>query len=496
MSVFSRSSPDRRLSWRDVFLLAGLVIFSLAVYIALSARVYRVGFPLDDAWIHQTYARNLALYAEWTFLPGEVSAGSTSPLWTLLLAIGFLLNLSPYIRTFALGAVLLLGTALLFEQILRRTLPDYQPEFPWAGCLVATEWHLIWAAFSGMETLLHTLLILLVMYFLLAGTQNFRAVGIVIGISVWARPDGITLLVPLALAILINSGSLSERVNRLLKLAFGFSIFLLPYLVFNLALSGAPMPNTFYAKQAEYVNWQLASIGERLFYFALQFFQGISIVFIPAFVQKIVFAVRQRAWKQILAAAWMLGYIFLYVSRLPVYQHGRYLMPALAVFLLIGVSGYFENLAQLKQPRFKNVRSAYISLLLVLQVLSFVFGGLTYARDVAYIESQMVDTARWIDVNISKSARIAAHDIGALGYFGHHSIVDLAGLISPDIIPIMNDEIRLAEYLDAHDVNYLVAFPRWKPLLSVKGESLFTADYNSDAQAGLGRMVVYTWGRP
>ncbi len=61
--------------------------------------VFRPGFPLDDAWIHQTYARNLALLAEWAFIPGQLSAGSTSPLWTILLApgtwIGLALTIGP-----------------------------------------------------------------------------------------------------------------------------------------------------------------------------------------------------------------------------------------------------------------------------------------------------------------------------------------------------------------------------------------------------------------
>src|SRR5690606_36632405 len=67
-------------------LLAALVV---AAYLAASAAGGYVGFPLDDAWIHQTYARNLGQHGEFAFVLGQPSAGSTAPLWTALLAVGY-----------------------------------------------------------------------------------------------------------------------------------------------------------------------------------------------------------------------------------------------------------------------------------------------------------------------------------------------------------------------------------------------------------------------
>ena len=491
-----QSGPDKFLSRKDVLIIAVMVLISLAVYLTFSAVTYRIGFPLDDAWIHQTYARNLALRGEWSFLPGELSAGSTAPLWTILLSIGFFLHLSPYIWTYFLGGLLLFGISILVESILRLTVPRYKPNYPWAGCFFAVEWHLVWAAFSGMETILHIFLILFVMGILLARSRSYLVAGIIIGISIWVRPDGLTLLGPLFFAVFLTESSLSARLNALLRLALGFGVFFFPYLLFNLAISGTPMPNTFYAKQAEYIGWQSSPFGERLVFFALQFFQGVSIVLIPGFIQKIITAVRERAWGLLLAVAWMFGYIFLYLLRLPVYQHGRYFMPALSVFLLLGFSGFLENMALLRIPRMQAIRTVFLGTLFIILFISFVFGGYTYSQDVAYIESQMVDTARWVAENVPQAGKIAAHDIGALGYFGQHSIVDLAGLISPEIIPIMNDENRLSDYMDDHNVQYLVAFSGWRPTLTLRGKRLFSASNNPYDQGELGNMVVYGWGQP
>ena len=75
-----------------VWINLALALFSVGLYVFLASRTQAVGFPLDDAWIHQTYARNLAELGEWSFVPGVISAGSTSPLWTFLLALLHLIS--------------------------------------------------------------------------------------------------------------------------------------------------------------------------------------------------------------------------------------------------------------------------------------------------------------------------------------------------------------------------------------------------------------------
>jgi hypothetical protein len=58
-------------------------------------------------------------------------------------------------------------------------------------------------------------------------------------------------------------------------------------------------------------------------------------------------------------------------------------------------------------------------------------GANRYAQDVAIIQTEMVETALWISDNTPPESLIAAHDIGAAGYFANRPLVDLAGLISP-----------------------------------------------------------------
>src|SRR3989304_6994673 len=152
--------------FRVALLLACLAGLSLGGYLLASWVMFRPGFPLDDAWIHQTYARNLAERGEWAFLPGQNSAGSTAPLWSFLLTFGYWMRLSPYIWTYWLGWGLLSALAIVGAYGFGVLLPDRLDWRIWAGVLLVLEWHLVWSAGSGMETLLMSLLILVVLVWL------------------------------------------------------------------------------------------------------------------------------------------------------------------------------------------------------------------------------------------------------------------------------------------------------------------------------------------
>src|ERR1043165_6973286 len=247
------------LNWRiDPWVIIALAaLIAVLFYLITSALIFQIGFPLDDAWIHQTYARNLAEHAEWAFRLGERSAGSTAPLWTVLLSLGFLVGLSPYVWTYLLGWAILTLLAVYAEYVARQLVPLYKSRIPWVGLFFVFAWHLTWAAVSGMETLLHGLIIFVVLSMLISHTPRYLTLGLLTGLSIWVRPDGLTLLGPILFVALLSENTWRLRAEAALKTLIGFGSLFLPYLLFNLALSGNPMPNTFYAKQAEFAPFWL-----------------------------------------------------------------------------------------------------------------------------------------------------------------------------------------------------------------------------------------------
>ncbi len=488
---------ENHLARRDALVLAGIVLLSVGFYLGLSGLYYRIGFPLDDAWIHQTYARNLALRGEWAFIPGKPSGGSTAPLWSALLAIGFWIRLAPYAWAYLLGAMALWGISVLGEKGVRRLVPSYRPRFPWVGAALALEWHLVWAAVSGMETLLYALLVTAVLVAIISGYQKYAILGLLIGLSIWVRPDGVTLLGPLVLVLLLSQPSWAKRLRALANLGVCLGSLFAFYLLFNLIVAGSPWPNTFYAKQAEYTLYLQAPFLQRIGSEFLQPLIGVGVVLLPGVVVTIVSAVRRRAWGVLAATAWFAGYLLLYAWRLPVtYQHGRYVIPAMPIFFLFGLAGLVDfGLNHGRRWRWVVPLSWRVATGIVLLIF-WGRGASAYAQDVAVVESEMVATAKWVSVNVPPDALVAAHDIGALGYFGQHDLVDLAGLVSPNVIPFIRDEQQIAVYLGERGVDYLVTFPDWYPSLTSNLPSIFTTGAPYAPAFGERNMAVYRWSGP
>jgi hypothetical protein len=459
----------------DVRLVIALAALSAVLfYLIMSALIFRVGFPLDDAWIHLTYARNLAEHGQWAFRLGERSAGSTAPLWTLLLSLGYLLSLAPYIWTFFLGWLVLTALGISAESAARRLVATYKSTAPWVGIFFVLAWHLTWSAVSGMETLLHGLLAFLVLSALIAGTRRYLALGLFAGLSVWVRPDGLTLLGPIFFTVLLVESTWSSRGNAILKTTLGFGALFLPYLLFNLALSGNPMPNTFYAKQAEYeAFWLSRPFLERLTQYILPIIASPFLVLIPGVVIWLSKIIRARNWGALAGVIWFFGYIALYFMRLPAYQHGRYLIPALPILYFWGMMGFLEYATSSRA--ISRIVFLWQALLAVLCAVFAVVAARQNAHDVYWIESEMVETAKWVRSNVPPDALLAVHDIGALGYYIPNPIVDLAGLITPDVVPFIRDEARLQVFLSETSSDYLIVFRSDYPNLTSDLVPVFVA---------------------
>ena len=126
-------------------------------------------------------------------------------------------RIAPLWWSHVLGLASLLGLGVAAEVMTRRQVEEYRPRMPWIGMLIAAEWHMLWAAVSGMETALYTALATALIAALVAGTRNYAALGLLTGLSVWVRPDGLTLIGPVLIVILLGqvSRGVADARNRI-----------------------------------------------------------------------------------------------------------------------------------------------------------------------------------------------------------------------------------------------------------------------------------------
>lgn len=474
------------------------------------------GFPLDDSWIHQTYGRNLAQYGEWAFIPGIPSAASTAPLYTLLLAAGYFLGVDYLLWTHLLGALALAAAGILGARMAEKLLPETRFIGIITGAAIIGTWHLIWAAASGMETMLFSTFTLTLLYAAwreigVGAETNFvvgrRGVifGVLAALATLTRPEGIMLagLVGIAMLLARPQGSWTRVAVWSIGAAGGFLICIAPYLLINLQITGGLLPNTAGAKQAQFAPLiALKSYPQRFSDLLIAVIVGGQVVLLPGVL--LFTLLKLRDWRKdrrvvlyLVAPLWSVALIALYAARLPMYsQHGRYVIPALPALIVFGVVGTIWLLLTGQQIMILRVVSRVLTITAALLFAYFglITGPQTLQRDVQIINEEMVASAYWIRDNLDPAQLLAIHDIGAVGYFASRPIFDLAGLVNPEVIPIINDEEPLWEMMRERGAVYLMAFPDQVPGDDVRDQRLcpiYTTGGTASPNAGGANMTVY-----
>ncbi len=464
---------------------AVVVAVLLAEWRALGAP----SFPLDDAWIHLVYARNVQRHLAWTYFPGTPpSAGSTSPAFTLLEAIGLGAGLGGTAVALGIGLLAHAAFLLTFAAFARRRLGGAWATL--AVALVAFDGRLIALAVSGMETSLFLLLGTLALLAHDAG--RFRWRGLALGLGVWTRPDA---LIP-AGAIAMD-GWLARRASpepdpaRRAWLGWAaFAGLVVAWAGWNLVTGGSPMPATFAAKLAFYGGTSRAAflLGD----VARTFASGGWALLLPfaaaavAHEANVWRARRPSPARAALATAIALP--LAYALLLPFsHRFDRYLVPALPPLAVASLA--MARAACARWPRAGALAMPFAAAALGLHGLAFANTGSLVTEFARHHLEVHARAGRWIAANTPADAIVATHDVGAVAWFGERRVVDVVGLVTPG----MATHLRRSDYrawlrgeLDRRDVTHVAALDEWLPVEGV--EPLFTAGSGPDA------MRVTAWG--
>lgn len=486
-----------------------LLLIAACALTALYVMAAGGNFPLDDSWIHQTYARNLAQTGQWAFIPGELSAASTSPLYTVVLALGYALNIPFRLWTHGLGALALALTGMIGMRLAERFAPEVKRVGLLTGLALIFTWHLIWAAASGMETPIFALFTLLLIWLGVRRADSDAApmrsavlFGAVAALTTLTRAEGVLLVGIVGVAILLVRPS-ARTLLWGVTAGIAFVVVLAPYLAFNLSVTGGLLPNTAAAKRMDatplFQQTLLWRIGDLLTPLAA----GGQIMLVPGMIAYAVGVTRRvrtdrRAIMALVPLVWGVALILLYATTLPLnIQHSRYLIPALPSLIVAGVIGTAWLMRGARSSVVARVLTRVLALSSLLIIVGFAFGlGLqAHVQDVTIIDQEMVASALYLADNIPPQDLLAVHDIGAVGYFAPRPILDIAGLVTPETIALAFDDAGMWDFLRERGARYLMGLENQVPRLTDNAPALcleFTTNGEAAIRAGGSNMTIYS----
>jgi hypothetical protein len=400
----------------------------------------------DDTFIHLQYARNLATGNGLVFNVGEHVYGCTSPLWVTLLADAMLIGLDGLQFSRILGFASTLISVGLFLQLLRRTIRDPMLRalgtIAWAGHAWMIRWSL-----SGMETPLAVALVLAGFVAFTEGRQwGSRPVrtGALWSLAALTRPEAGLLLLIWSGALLIDTDN-RDSLRRMVAGIFPAAAIYGSWLLFARFYFGTFWPQTLAAKTAGGTStlYQIDSLWRQV-----RIIGATDAVFVVAIVAGMLIATRWPTWhrpsaQRFIPWAWLLGLPALYAARgVPVIS--RYLVPLLPVLQWQAwrvIERWWigdDEMAPVRRRQAMVVATAIVVAVLAQNLIVYRTTVLPQVRTFTpAIEGSLVKWGKWFRANSPPGASIAAPDIGAIGYFSERHVVDLAGLVTPAMMPYL-----------------------------------------------------------
>ena len=473
-----------------IFFFAAAVCALIFLAIARSENKFW-GFPLDDPWIHLCFARNLVEFGSFSYFRDQlVTSGSTSPLYTALLAALYVFSKNEFIISYILGILFFCLSALAFFKLACRDFYSGAAAGAAAALLLALQPRLALIAVSGMETTLFIFIIIGALYFY--KTAGSRGMGIMLGLVLWCRPDGIILWVAIAADYLLqrllrddsDAARTSMRTDKGMMTAFAIALIMAAaYGVFNYTLSGELFPNTYKAKLTYYgaAPWQLFLQRDVLAYFSSRELFPLSLFFCIGAGCSIYALLRGRYRPFHIYLIFFCGFVAAYCLRLPfAHRFGRYMMPLIPCYIMLSLAGLGAAAAGTARLFKKDIAGNMLWCACVAAALMTACSSINgYAREYAhfckYHNDRHVAAGKWIDAHLPQEAFIATHDIGAIAYYGKRKILDMVGLVTPEIIPHIRDEqfnTYLEQYLNRNKITHIAVLTSWLEI--VNSNSLFS----------------------
>ena len=475
--------------------LARILRLCLAIAVFAVAGYAMRGYITDDTFIHLRYAENLLEYGEFSFNPGQHSYGATSPLWIFGLALLLKLGLSPFAAAAVLGGLSGVFVLILVDKIVSRLTFSEGWKALFLVAVVTDTWFVRWS-WSGMETPLATAMLLVLLWPLFSGGDvgwgltrgplwhRYLAWGGAAGLAGLVRPE-FMLIGLLALPLLLwfeyfragaTGGSEARFRARphkpVIAAASGWLMVVGPWLIYAWFAFGRILPGTASAKSSGAAANPLVVLGylwqavkmlgavQGVLWVGLQVLIGFVLIRNSRVGEPGLWPRPYRENEEIESAAgdgpwsvwgpvalvgiavvWTVALLGGYALR-QVWIISRYVSPLAPVLLLamgLIAEWLMRGTAIDKKSLWvgRRIIFGFVALNIAFNVWLFTSQVVPHARQFPVgVRECYLDLGHWLRDNTPDDAVIAALDIGAIGYASERQVLDLMGLVSPEVLEL------------------------------------------------------------
>lgn len=458
------------------------------------------GALLDDTWIHVRFAESISKGDGLMYNAGEVTPGATSPLWVLILGAIYAIT-TPGIDAQVETAIVLSAFWHVATVLVITGFGSWVTRRAWvgllAGLLTAFTGRYVWMGLSGMETTAFTALSIAALWSHVDDMRGKRVfgwrTGTLAALATLARPEGYLLaaligfdafmLVPLRDWIFGAAWWQRVKVGWRGILSYGMLAGTYPFA--SWLMTGHWLPNTFRAKSQ--LGEQFPDFPQTYFWTPRADHGWVVIAF--AGIGLVMLLWREWTRRDHAGAAWVvwpLAFVLAMLFLGPdnyIINHGRYVSPAIpfhALLAAVGV-GVVSTAAQRIVRRVGRLQWArwVIPAALGVLLVTVVFERGRYVRDavandVHQLVAMHVMAGEFLRDHTAPDETIALNDVGAITHISDRRVLDMMGLVSPQVLDAIADtdrftcphDLQLVRVMLNDPPALIAIFPWFYPCLS------------------------------
>ena len=420
-------------------------------------------YALDDPYIAMAMAKSLSQHGVWGITQFGFTSSSSSPLFTVVLAILYRLFGVNIWTPLAISWLSGLATIFVSNRIIERYIVDTAHRtLALIAFGVATPLYAI--GLVGMENSLHMLLVLLFLLWMDEGCQ--LQLGLVSGLMIVARYESVFVLAPACLVM-----AYIRRWREMVSCIAGAMLAASSYGIYSIAHGGEFLPNSVLIKGVE------SGLSPVFLGIIINLLQGASLLFLVLMllVASVQLWNRERRLATLAFVVAIAGIGHMAGARMgSSYRYEAYIVgsAALAVVCIAPRLSIFSNAGKYAF----SILGLMATCAVCYRSIDAAVSMPQYSRGIYLQQWQM---ARFLSTYLPQSF-VAANDIGAISYFTDIHCTDLVGLADADIFAVKKAHAYTTDFVRMlgarRGVQITLVYDSWfkgvNPLFFVSGPRL------------------------